>query len=225
MSTKRGCPERSWENPSNVNVLYKSFQVHRNMSRFSGFPLISSQTNLPLSLLTNGLTLHEVQQRWEGELSFHRSGDPGPLTELIFSEPRGKCRTHQHRPSVPGIHTHVTLCMWQLFSQHLGRQSACYGGGKKKKLQTITWSPNFDSSHHRQKASHEFMEFLGVRRSSLYHFPYGGGCCSQSDRAGANRDTPVHEAHSAGLCRFDIDRLEMELVPTASSPVWNVIEV
>lgn len=62
MSTKTDCLDQTWESPSVLNVLYKSFHVGRNMSRFQSFPLISFRPNLAVSPLTNGLTPHEVQR-------------------------------------------------------------------------------------------------------------------------------------------------------------------
>lgn len=127
MSTKKGCPERTWESPSNLNVLYKSFHVHRNMSRFWSFPLISFRPNLALSLLTNGLTPHEVQWRWGGELSFHRSSGPGLLTELLLSPRAGwGVQSPPRGPLAPGIHTFHALCA-AVLSQHSSRQSAWWG--------------------------------------------------------------------------------------------------
>lgn len=67
MSTKKDCLDWTWESPSVLNVLYKSFHVGRNMSRFWSFPLISFRPNLAVSPLTNGLTLHEVQRPRRGE--------------------------------------------------------------------------------------------------------------------------------------------------------------
>lgn len=127
MSTKKGCPEWTWESPSNLNVLYKSFHVHRNMSRFWSFPLISFRPNLAVSLLTNGLTLHEVRQQKGGELSFHRSSGPCLLTERFFSPLAGRgVQSPARRALAPGIHTFHALCK-SVLSQHSSRQSAWWG--------------------------------------------------------------------------------------------------
>lgn len=174
---KKGLSKVTWESPSNLNVLYKSFHVCRNMSRFWSFPLISFRPNLAVSLLTNGLTPHEVQQRWGGELSFHRSSGPGLLTEPFLSPLAGReVQSPSRWPLAPGIHTCHALCS-AVLRQHSSRQSV---GGAAGCCRPPTWSANFDiwsqdSCHIKRakKKKAKFMEFEGISWSSLSHLPYG----------------------------------------------------
>lgn len=80
-----------------------------------------------MSLLTNGLTPHEVQRLWRGELSFHRSSGPGLLTEPFLSPRAGwGLEGPPSGPLALGIHTLGALCAG-VFSQHSSRQSARWG--------------------------------------------------------------------------------------------------
>lgn len=139
MSTKKGCPEWTWESPSNLNVLYKSFHDRRNMSRFWSFPLISFWSNLAVSLLTNDLTLHEVQRQWGGELSFHRSSGPGLLTEPFLSPQAGQ-GVQSPWTLGPG-NPHFSCFVEAALSQHSSRQSV---GWAASCCRPPTWPPNLD---------------------------------------------------------------------------------
>lgn len=123
MSTKKGCPERTWESPSNLNVLYKSFHVRGNMSRFWSFPLISFRPNLAVSLLTNGLTPHEVQQRGKENYLFIA---PVALACWLSHSFLPRLVGPPRRPLAPAIHTFHALYTTVL-SQHSSRQSAWWG--------------------------------------------------------------------------------------------------
>ena len=114
---KKGLSERTWESPSHLNVLYKSFHGHRNMSRFWSFPLISFRPDMPLSPLINGLTPHEVRAGGIIFSSLLRSG-PGSLTELSLSPwPMQSPGPRVHGPR-DCLATFQALCRY-VFRQHI----------------------------------------------------------------------------------------------------------
>lgn len=169
MLTKNGCPGQTWESPSNLNVLYKSFHVHRNMSRFWSFPLISFWPNLALSLLTNGLTPHEVLWLWEGGggLSFL-------LTELFLSARAREKATAQRTGPWPLESTLSWLCVSWFFSQHSSRQSASWGCELlPTSLNFEFWSHNSIQVKTTNETKAKLMEVLGISHSLLLHHPYG----------------------------------------------------
>lgn len=200
MSTKKGCPEWTWESPSNLNVLYKSFHVRRNMSRFWSFPLISFRPNLAVSPLTNGLTPHEVQRQWGGELSFHRSSGPSLLTEPFLSPQAGRgVQSPPRGPLAPGIHTFHALCA-AVLSQHSSKQSARWGCGllPASHLTPKLW---FLVTGHIKKAKKKKAKFMGFQRisqSSLSHLPYG----QQYMRQAWCSVNPAE--HTQGSCEYGI---------------------
>ena len=80
----KGLSRGTWENPSNLNILYKSFHRPRNMSRFWSFPLISFLLDLALSTRTNVLTPHEVHLGGN-YLFIGCQGEPGRWLRCPFS--------------------------------------------------------------------------------------------------------------------------------------------
>lgn len=140
MSTKKDCLDRTWESPSVLNVLYKSFHVRRNMSRFWSFPLISFRPNLAVSPLTNGLTPHEVQRHRRGGGGNYLFIAPVALARWLSLSflPRlvGECRGQYAGPRC----LENTLLCAMVLSQHNSRQSVWWGC-----CQPPTWATNFEA--------------------------------------------------------------------------------
>lgn len=120
---KNGCPKWTWESPSELNVLYKSFHIHRNMSSFWSFPLISFRVNLAQLVLTNGLTLHVVHRHWwcwwgQNYLFIALVVLARWLNQSFLPGAIRDSRADPHRPWTSGIHTLRSLCA-EVFSQHV----------------------------------------------------------------------------------------------------------
>lgn len=145
---KKGCLDWTWESPSKLNVLYKSFHIHRNMSRFWSFPLISFRPNLALSLLTNGLTLHEVQELgggWGCWIIFSSLQWPWPADWAIpFSLGQSGSAKPTVRAFGPGNPCFFILCLLQ-FS--VNTTAGNLVGGAASCLWLHTWSQILTPGH------------------------------------------------------------------------------
>lgn len=169
---KNGCPEWTWESPSDLNVLYKSFHVHRNMSSFWSFPL-KSFAAVRLSRCS--------QMVWRcmwsrgccggGRIIFSSHGDLSPLTDLylFFQEPSGTSEPTHSGPG-PQESPLFTLCVqkfsvstsaFNLLRWHFELLPTCYLIHKLWLLVIKNPSP------WRRE------EFHGISCSLLSHLPYG----------------------------------------------------
>lgn len=130
VNKKKGCPEQTWENPSNMNVLYKSFsrrQKHEQVLKFPTHILLAQSGHVTAHKWFDAAWGPAAEE--EGvELSFHRSSGTSPADwALPFSPRPGRGVQGPARgPLAPGVHAFHALC-WR-GPQSAQQQVLCSAG-------------------------------------------------------------------------------------------------